>query len=117
MGEIEFGNTIEVPADQQPFMKQFSLLRDRTLQACKLQHEHVAFTTGSLGADSAEIVSFIDSDADVDNNDDDEFPYEVQLDASIATSSNFPALASRQEENKRQGLVLARHKKKARASS
>ena len=118
---IEFGNSVDVPDDQKPFMKQFSLLRDRTLQACKLQHEHVAFPSGSLGADAEEIASVGDGDAvaEIDGDiDDDSFPPEWQTDANLASSSSYPDLASRQEVNKRQGLILARPKRKqARAAN
>ena len=114
---IEYGNAFEVPEGQEPFSTQFSSLRDRTLQACKLQHEHVAFPTGSLGADAAELISEEGTDGGCE--DDSEFPYDY-LDPSTATSSHFPDLNSvdsRQEENKRQGLTLARQRKKPRASS
>jgi len=112
---IEIGNSFVPPEGQAPFNQQFCLLRDRTLQACKLQHEHIAFPTDSLAADAAELVDGSEADAEV-GGEEVEFPFEY-LDATTAASSHFPALASRQEENKRQGLALARTKKKARASS
>ena len=120
---IEFGNSVDVPDDQKPFMKQFSLLRDRTLQACKLQHEHVAFPSGSLGADAEEIASIGDGDTAAENDgdlDDDVWPEDWQSagHANLASSSSFPELAHRQAANKRQGLILGRPpKKQARANS
>ena len=116
---IEFGNSAVVTEEQKPYLAQLEAMRNRTMQACKLLHEYVAFPTGSLGADAAEIVSDVPVEEFADDLDleleacDTEFPPEYS-DANLAASLlNFPALAARQEENKRQGLSLARPKKKA----
>jgi len=114
---IEFGGSIATPDGQAPLSEQFGILRDRTLQACKLQHEHVAFPTDSLAADAAEI--FCGSEPEiVEEGAAFDLAYEMSdADTAYPPLPDLSTVANRHEEVKRQqGLILGRIKKKARSS-
>ena len=111
---IDIGNSSQVPEDLKQSLGQLQLLRDRTLQACKLQHEHIAFPTNSFEQDALELASASDVElleAD-DLGEDNVFPPEYGSDVLVpsaeASSSNYPDLASRQEAHRKHRLCLAR---------